>query len=289
VQHDANHGACSRKQWINDLFGFGADWIGGSKWLWMEQHWTHHAFTNDEEKDPDTNGGAPFVLFHDYPLGHPARTWMHAMQAFYLFPLLAFYALGTVISPQVIDLKHQGALASGIKMENDFLTKRRPLAIFLRIIYIFINIVTPFLHHGLSWTAFFHINFMFMCGSYTLAIPFSLSHNFEEVERFPMEESRKKGEAAVCWYKAQAETSSTYGGMISGMVTGGLNFQVEHHMFPRMSSAWYPYIAPKVREVCKKHGVRYVYYPWIWQNLISTLRYTHAAGTGATWKSQNKP
>jgi fatty acid desaturase (delta-4 desaturase) len=40
VQHDANHGAASRKVWVNDLLGLGADLIGGSKWLWMEKHWT---------------------------------------------------------------------------------------------------------------------------------------------------------------------------------------------------------------------------------------------------------
>ena len=86
-----------------------------------------------------------------------------------------------------------------------------------------------------------------------------------------------------CWFKSQVETSSTYGGLIAGMLTGGLNFQVEHHLFPRMSSAWYPYIAPTVRRVCKKHGVRYAYYPWVWQNLWSTFKYMHQAGTGANW------
>ena len=40
VQHDANHGAASKTPWVNNLFGLGADFIGGSKWLWMEQHWT---------------------------------------------------------------------------------------------------------------------------------------------------------------------------------------------------------------------------------------------------------
>ena len=40
VQHDANHGAASKRPWVNDLLGLGADFIGGSKWLWMEQHWT---------------------------------------------------------------------------------------------------------------------------------------------------------------------------------------------------------------------------------------------------------
>ena len=40
VQHDANHGAASKRPWVNNLYGLGADFIGGSKWLWMEQHWT---------------------------------------------------------------------------------------------------------------------------------------------------------------------------------------------------------------------------------------------------------
>jgi fatty acid desaturase (delta-4 desaturase) len=44
VQHDANHGAASRKAWVNNLLGLGADFIGGSKWLWMEQHWTVSGF-----------------------------------------------------------------------------------------------------------------------------------------------------------------------------------------------------------------------------------------------------
>ena len=50
-----------------------------------------------------------------------------------------------------------------------------------------------------------------------------------------------------------------------------------------MCSAWYPYIAPTVRAICAKHGVRYVYYPWVHQNFVSTLRYMHASGNGLNW------
>jgi hypothetical protein len=52
-----------------------------------------------------------------------------------------------------------------------------------------------------------------------------------------------------------------------------------------MSSSWYPYIAPKIREVCKKHGVKYAYYPWIHQNFISTVTYMNQAGTGMHWET----
>jgi len=63
-------------------------------------------------------------------------------------------------------------------------------------------------------------------------VPFALSHNFEDSNRYPTAAGQQ------CWYRMQVETSSTYGGKIAGYLTGGLNFQIEHHLFPRMSSAW---------------------------------------------------
>jgi len=284
VQHDANHGAASKGPWLNDILGFGADLIGGSKWTWMEQHWTHHSYTNHLEKDPDAISAEPMIIFTDYPKGHAARKFYHRFQVLFLFPILSFYWASSVFNPQILDLRQRGALAAGIQMENDFIVKRRKWAILIRLIYIFVNVVTPFLNHGLCWKAFGHIWVMSTVESLMLAVLFSLSHNFEHADRDPTQSVRRNGEP-VCWFKSQVETSSTYGGMISGMLTGGLNFQIEHHLFPRMCSSWYPYIAPTVRKVCKKHGVRYAYYPWILQNLISTLKYMHQAGTGCNWEN----
>jgi fatty acid desaturase (delta-4 desaturase) len=284
VQHDANHGASSKISWINDLFGLGADFIGGSKWLWLEQHWTHHTYTNHAEKDPYSFGAEPMMIFNDYPIGHPNRKWYHNLQAFYYILVLAGYWVSSVFNPQILDLRQRGALSVGIQMENDWIKSRRKYAIALRLLYIYVNIICPFQSHGVTWKAFSDIMIMGVAESLTLAVLFSLSHNFVYSDRDPTADTRKTGEP-VCWFKSQVETSSTYGGAISGYLTGGLNFQVEHHLFPRMSSAWYPYIAPKVREICEKHGVRYVYYPWVWQNLISTVKYMHAAGTAAHWRN----
>jgi len=283
VQHDANHGAASRKPWVNDLLGFGTDLIGSCKWNWMAQHWTHHAYTNHDEKDPDSFSSEPMFAFNDYPLDHPKRQWYHRFQGFYFLFMLGLYWLSTVLNPQVLDLRQRGAQYVGIQMENDFLVRRRKYATMLRAQYILLNVVCPFYNNGVSLATFGIIMLMGISESLTLSVLFSLSHNFERSDRDPMGPFKETGET-VCWFKSQVETSSTYGGAVSGYLTGGLNFQVEHHLFPRMSSAWYPYIAPKVREVCAKHGVQYAYYPWIHQNLISTFRYMHAAGTGANWE-----
>lgn len=284
VQHDANHGAASKKAWVNDILGFGADFIGGCKYNWMQQHWTHHAFTNHNVKDPDSFNAEPLILFNDYPLGHSVRKFYHKYQALFFLPVLSGYWLSMILNPQVFTLVHGGADSVGIRMDNDFTKSRIKVAIAIRFLYVYLNIARPIMNCGLenALTTFMHIMIMGAAESLTLAILFSLSHNFEHVDRDPTKNVREHNKK-VCWFKSQVETSSTYGGFIAGALTGGLNFQVEHHLFPRMSSAWYPFIAPKVREICKKHGVRYAYYPWVWQNFVSTVKYLHQAGTGSNW------
>lgn len=283
VQHDANHGAASRQVWINDVLGLGADWIGGCKYLWMEKHWTHHTYTNHPDLDPDGLAAEPFLLFNDYNLSSPKRASYHAVQAFYFVVILAGYWMSSVVDfPMIYNLQDRGTLEVGIRLDNDWIQSKRKFGFGVRLLYLFCNVVIP-LYNDFSLTTFAHVNVMGIAGSVTLGLLFTLSHNFDGADRDPTKSVRETGEA-VCWFKSQVETSSTYGGFIAGCLTGGLNFQIEHHLFPRMSSAWYPYIAPTVREVCQKHGVNYTYYPYIWQNMYSTIRYTHEVGNGSHWK-----
>jgi fatty acid desaturase len=171
-------------------------------------------------------------------------------------------------------------------MDNDYIASRCKFAIFWRLHYIVTNVALPIYKFGFTAEMVGLILLMGVAESLALAVLFSLSHNFENADRNPTKEFVANGQP-ICWYKSQVETSCTYGGFISGCFTGGLNFQIEHHVVPRMSSAYYPYIASTVRSVCKKHKVQYVYYPWVVQNLWSTLKYIHAAGTGSNWKDNN--
>jgi len=290
VQHDANHGAASRKVWVNDLLGLGADLIGGSKWLWMEKHWTHHAFTNHHENDPDGMAAEPVLIFNDYSPTSPKRKPFHAYQGFYLIFIISGYWISSVFDlAQVWDLRDRGALNVGIHLDHPWIQTKAKYAVALRLLHILLNVLLP-LYNAPTLTTLAHINLLGISGSLALGLLFTLSHNFEHSDRDPTAESRHSpNHTGVCWFKAQVETSSTYGGTMSGWLTGGLNFQVEHHLFPRMSSAWYPVIAPVVRRVCKKHGVRYVYYPWIWQNMVSTVRYTHNVGNGMLRHLEGNP
>ena len=225
--------------------------------------------------DPDGLAAEPFLLFNP-----PAeRSWLHRFQALYFVVVLSGYWLSAVLDfPTIYHLQDPGALKVGIRMDNEWIASKRKYAIGLRMLYFLCNIIIP-LYHDFSWTTVAQINVMGISGSLALGLLFTLSHNFEGADRDPTRAVRETGEP-VCWFKAQVETSSTYGGFVSGCLTGGLNFQVEHHLFPRMSSAWYPYIAPKVREICRKHGVNYAYYPYVWQNFLATIKYVHQVGNG---------
>jgi fatty acid desaturase len=183
--------------------------------------------------DPDGFAAEPLVLFNDYQVGSPRRTWAHSFQALYIVPILSGYWLSAVFNlAEVWDLQDRGAREVGIKMDNAWIASRAKFAFSLRILHLLTNIVAPLYVNGLNWTTVAHINVMGAAGSLSLGLLFVLSHNFENADRDPTKEVRKTGEP-VCWFRAQVETSSTYGGMISGWISGGLNFQVEHHLFPR--------------------------------------------------------
>merc|ERR1712087_191146 len=106
----------------------------------MQQHWTHHSFTNHGEKDPDAFGAEPMLLFNDYPLGHPKRTFLHNFQVFFYLIVLSGYWLSSVFNPEVLDLRQRGAQGVGIKMDNDYTVDRRKWAILIRLYYIYVHV-----------------------------------------------------------------------------------------------------------------------------------------------------
>lgn len=94
---------------------------------------------------------------------------------------------------------------------------------------------------------------------------FVISHNNNKISRNMYRESKD-------WYKNQVLSSSTYGGKIAGLLTGGLNYQIEHHIFPKMNSCYYPKIQPYVKTICEKHNVPYHYYSSFWKNMVGFLK-----------------
>jgi acyl-lipid (7-3)-desaturase (Delta-4 desaturase) len=306
VQHDANHGSISAtRPWLNRLLGMFADGIGGSQWLWTQQHWTHHAHTNHSSKDPDANAGRPFLRLH---LEQPSRPW-YRFQAAYAALVFSLYWLAEVWNMNVLNVQAYGVFARDVgAQKSGFLHQQRYGTVLLRILYIAIHFGLPVYYHG-PVVGLSHCLILGATGSLILSGLFTMSHNFVGVNRHPQRSLSSRppqdgddyanhhdendddndadnndgndGKQQLCWYRVQVESSCTYGGALAGYLTGGLNYQIEHHLFPRLNSAWYPSIAPTVRDVCRRHGVRYTYFPSLLHNLASTVAYLDQTGCGA--------
>lgn len=284
VQHDASHGALSSNPSFNALFSYGADWIGSCRWIWLQQHvlW-HHPYTNVHGKDLDCQSAEPFIIMHDYsasstkhaPPASPFAKFQHLVTNI----ILMFYGPSIVYNfKYMIDLRHSEQVPLSVT-SGPYMSAQKPTVWALRAWYLVRIVLAPwYLANRQLLVSMFLVNWV--CGS-ILTFVFVVSHNFEGADRDPVPSTAKD---PVCWYKAQAETSSTYGGKMAGFFTGGLNFQIEHHLFPRVSSWHYPMLRPIVEECCKRHGVEYNYFPSLASNLVSMWKYMRKVGVIAVIK-----
>tara|TARA_X000000368_G_scaffold418786_1_gene419986 strand:+ start:7367 stop:8485 length:1119 start_codon:yes stop_codon:yes gene_type:complete len=233
IGHDGSHGSVGN-QHINDFFAHYMDLIGSSSYNWHNQHVRlHHPFTNEGKHDPDAKAGQPLMEIHDVSNKPEHQKW--------LAPLLWMFGLSVVFNVQRL-LKLRGL--------------ERKIAVLLRIAFLY-RIFIPSFIHGLY--------VVFVTG-FMLSNLFIISHNTPEMVRDPSKKTQ-------CWYTCQVESSCTYGGEIAGFLTGGLNYQIEHHIFPTCNSCYLPVINKQIKEICKKNSVNYTYYPDLWTNIKITYKH----------------
>ena len=129
---------------------------------------------------------------------------------------------------------------------------------------------------------------MYIVAGYYLAFFFSLSHNFKGVHMLDAttRETNKNGKENSFLYK-QVVSSSNVGGWLLCQLNGGLNYQIEHHLFPRMNHTHYPKVAPVVRRFCEERGIPYVHFPNVSDNVSSCAM--HLWDMGNNEKPKNSP
>lgn len=258
VQHDANHGAVSRHGWVNRLLGLSQDYIGGNGLGWMVSHnVVHHVHCNDCHRD------------HDLDLGAIRLKTSTPWQAFHRIQHFYFLLLELAFSPVHISY-NIGLCISQLRQENNVLSP------YWRTHRYLMGILVARFGLGLfmapSMTTFYQLVTMYMIGGFYLSFFFLLSHNFENVAKDTIDSS--KGDFVT----NQAITSSNVGGSWLAQMNGGLNFQIEHHLFPRVHHSNYATIAPVVRQFCKEKKIAYVHFPTVWDNFLSTASHLKLLG-----------
>ena len=120
---------------------------------------------------------------------------------------------------------------------------------------------------------------MFMVGGYYLAFFFIISHNFSGVHMFNSKQAKEENDKRLqSFLYRQVVSSSNVGGAWLATINGGLNYQIEHHLFPRISHCYYAKIAPVVREFCLKKNIPYVHFPTVTENMQSCVEHIYGLG-----------
>ena len=114
-----------------------------------------------------------------------------------------------------------------------------------------------------------------------LSVVFQLAHCVEEAD-FPLPRS-DNGRMENAWAVHQAETTVDFArnSRVAAWLLGGLNFQIEHHLFPLICHVHYPAISKVVQATCREFGVRYTVHDSVWAGLTSHFRWLRQMGLPA--------
>jgi linoleoyl-CoA desaturase len=249
VQHDGNHGAYSKHRWVNRAAAIALDLLGGSSYFWRFKHnIAHHTHTNVAGHDNDLTLGVLGRLAPDDP--HRPFYRFQQFYAWFLYGLLA------------VEWQLTGEIRNLLRRQFGF--TRVPalpaweLVLFWcgRLVFPVLAFVLPLQHH--SWQ-FVVLTYLLASGTlgFTIAVVFQLAHCVGEATFWDHPVANQP--AVLEWAVHQVETTVDFGRTNGALCwfLGGLNFQIEHHLFPRICHVHYPALAPIIEDVCREHGVAY--------------------------------
>jgi len=275
ILHDASHCAVTHSPTAWKLIGVTFDFfVGGSYFAWLHQHSLgHHLYTNVRGADPDLGDGEI-----DFRRISHAQSWrpIYKYQHFYaplLYGLLPFKA-------RVIDSDTFISRVNGrIRVLNPSLFYVVTYLIG-KVSFIVFRLVLPLyaMSLGRLMLTFFLTEFVL---GYYLALVFQVSHIATDLDflatPLPPAPAAKIDED---WAVSQLRTTQDYshGVKITAFLTGALNYQVVHHLFPTVSQVHLPAIAPIIMQTCKEFGVKYHVLPSFYAAFMSHIDYLHIMG-----------
>jgi len=269
VMHDGAHGSYSSKKWVNEVMSYSLNVLGGSVYFWKIKHNVmHHAYTNIEGHDDDIDI-KPFIRTN----ANQKKYWYHKYQHIYCMIL---YTTTYLLWITYNDFsKYFTGKVSNRKFSP--MSTREHLVFWVsKLVYIGVIIIIPGLLIGWAQTLIGYLIISAVCGL-VLSIVFQLAHVVEDAD-FPMPDDHNKIDEN--WFVHQLQTTANFStrSKIVSWFVGGLNFQVEHHLFPKISHIHYPAINKMVKEVCAKYNITYIEYPTLWQAISAHLTHLRMVG-----------
>lgn len=252
LMHDANHGTFSKNSGLNKWLGKSLYFLGGFPPTWRYQHNTlHHGFTNIDGQDEDID---PMGLLRFSP--HKPLYKIHRLQQYYawfFYGLMTFSWVTLKDFKQLLSYKKRNVPLSNTKNYNQLMMD----LILAKAIYYLIVLIIPLFVLPIAWywTVLFFLAMHFVCGL-ILSTIFQTAHVMPTSE-FPLPD--ENGNVENNWVIHQLLTTTDYApkSRIFSWLIGGLNYQVEHHLFPNISHVHYRKIAAIVKNTTRKYDLPY--------------------------------
>jgi linoleoyl-CoA desaturase len=260
VMHDGGHGSFSNSKFWNKIAAFSVNGLGASMLMWNNKHnIIHHTYTNIDGVDDDIEI-KPLLRMCPTQKKYKA----HRFQHFYVWFL---YSLLLIIWVFLTDYQKYFKQKVGIVPIKKMSMFDHFAFWIAKIGYYFMMIALPIYMVGFTnWLVGFLILSMF--AGFVLSIVFQLAHTVEETAfPTPVDNNNIENE----WAIHQVETTANFATknkLISWLV-GGLNFQIEHHLFPKISHVHYPEISKIIKKTCEEFDVKYIEYKRMRDAVIS--------------------
>ena len=249
IMHDACHGSYSHKKWLNDVLGLTLNALGGNAFIWKFKHnIIHHTYTNVDGVDDDI-AKSPLIRQCNTQKWVPAHRFQHIY-------VMLVYAISSFAWVFIMDF-NKYFTQKIYKTDLQKMSVNEHMIFWVsKVLYITFYIAVPVYFVG--WQAWaIGFTFMQLVMGLSLAMVFQLAHVVENTEFEKVE-----GESAHIeneWAVHQVRTTANFArrNQVISWFLGGLNYQVEHHLFPRVSHVHYPQISVIVKEYCNKLDVPY--------------------------------
>ncbi len=250
ISHDAVHGSLSSNKTVNTILGYSFNVIGANSYVWNITHnIVHHTYTNIDGHDEDIQ---LIPLLRMSP--NQKLRKVHRHQYWYAF---FFYSLASLMWVFIKDYIKFFKKEIG-NYDNKSHPRSEYVILFLsKAIYYALFVVAPFLLiKALWWQILAGFLLMHFVQGLTMAIIFMLAHVVEGTD-FPI--PNHTGTIENTWAVHQLYTTSDFGrtNKILNFFCGGLNFQVEHHLYPRICHVHYQKISEMVKETAADYHLRY--------------------------------
>ena len=269
VMHDGGHQSFSKNKYLNNIASWGMDFLGSSSFLWKQKHNSlHHTYANIHGKDDDLDVDGMIRLSPE----QPHRPW-HKFQAFYAPFLYGFLSLYLLFYS---DFKRMGTRKIGDVSLTHLNAKDIAFFSAFKIFYFLYTLVIPMFFYNPVYVILYFLFGHFILGL-TLSVVFQLAHTVNETN-FPKPD--ENGNMPFSWVEHQLNTTCDFApnNPFITFYCGGLNYQIEHHIFHKVSHVHYPAISKIVKDTCEEFGKPYNVNHSFFKALTSHFKFLYKMG-----------